>query len=312
MKKKNRLSAGAAWIALIALIASSCAWDRIERPESNETNKDEVRFSSNIITQSLGLRMSGNEWEENDEIGVYMLDENTTDVVEEKANVTFVAQADGAMGTFKAKDLKIYYPDNGAKVRFMSYYPYQSSVANGVYLVDVSNQASQSDIDLLYSFEKDAFYSKGTTSKTVSLSFNHCLTKLKVNVKSGEGLTEEDLEDLQVTFSGLHTQVEFNLLTGLLGEPIGAVSDITPKSVAAPANFVAGYESILLPMTDIPAGAKMVFSLKNGDQFSWNFAYELEASNMYVYNVTINRSEVQVEATINEWTDGGNSNIDAE
>ena len=314
--KKNLFLLMTTLLAVVVFV--SC--NRNEDVDVPSNNMEEVKFSSNIITMNTQTRASGNTWHTNDAIGVYMYEENSENVVENKKNVEYVTDDGGEVGSFRAESTVIYFPDNGDKVRFMAYYPYQGNVAaNGdVYEVNVADQSSQSDIDLLYSFHKNAKYDKTTPDKKVPLVFDHQLTKIYVNVKAGEGLINEDLQNIGISFEGFNTKANFNLVNGVLDNPtVPAV--IIPYSPSAKDGYAASFEAIVLPTASVP-DAKITFDLKNGDgdtgvdsdAFSWNFNNALNESTQYTYNVTINRSGIVVEATINDWTGTEDSDIIAE
>ena len=315
--KKYQFLTVAVWLASAAAIVS-CNEDRdidVDVPSHSET---EVIFSSNIITMNTHTKASGTTWDPSDAIGVFMYEENDVNIVENKSNIQYVTELGGKDGSFKAESTVIYFPDNGDKVRFMAYYPYRSDIANDVYEVNVATQSSQPAIDLLYSFNKDAKYDKTTPDKKVPLVFDHQLTKIYVNVKAGDGLTNDDLQKIKISFAGLNTEADFNLVSGLLSNQ-SAPAEIIPKSLLANETFAASFEAIVIPSVEVP-NAQIVFDLKNGDAgegiendiFTWKFNNTLAKSTKYTYNVTVSRSGIVVEATINDWIDTEDSDIIAE
>ena len=308
--KKNLLLLAVVLIATAATFSSCCNDDESNIPSEK---RKEVKFSSNIATVNTPLRMAGNTWEKDDAIGIYMFEDAATVVVEGMENVEYTTQSNSETGSFNPKGKVIYFPDNGNEVRFMSYYPYKSDVVtNGdVYKVDVSSQTSQPAIDLLYSFNKTALFDKKVVDKKVPLVFNHQLTKVYINVKAGTGLTNDDLGNIEIHLAGLNTKADFNLIDGAL-DNYSTIANITPRSISAEEGYKVSYEAIVLPETTTPEEAQIVFDLKNGDLFTWNFNTPLNNATKYTYNVTINRSGIVVEATINEWINGGENNIDAE
>ena len=283
--------------------------------------RKDVRFSSNIlkVTPPVKTRAANDEWHKNDSIGIFMFESEATNVVEDMSNIKYTTENDGKKATFSADDVVIFFPDNGDEVRFMSYYPYTASIVNNVYKIDVADQTTQAAIDLLYSFDESAKYDKATEDKKVPLVFDHMLTKIKINVKAGEGLENDDLEDIIVTLEGFNTKADFNLISGVTNNLLG-VSTITPVKVTTIDNYKYSFESIIIPTTD--AGeAKIKFDFNNGnagqnissDVFTWSFKNAaLNESTEYTYNVTINRSGIVVEAEINNWTSSEENNIDAE
>ena len=312
--KKTKILATTLLSAVIMLMVS-CKHDD-DNAVISAGGKTPVSFSSNIIAMNSVGKAVGNVWEVDDKIGIYMFEEGNINVVESVENIAYITSAAGAKGDFKPTTKTIYFPDNGSKVRFMAYYPHSASVTNSIYKVDVSNQTSQKDIDLLYNFKIDASYDKTVANKKVPLVFDHKLTKVIINVKAGEGLEESDLGDIGIHIEGLSTTANFDLTTGTLSN-IENVSNITPVTATAKDNYAYGCEAIVIPTTDVPSGAKIVFNLSDGeggasDVFSWNFNSLLKSGSKYTYNVTINRSGIVVDASINNWNEEGEEDIVAE
>ena len=305
--------------ALVATTVSLMSCSKIENIDQFGEEKNAVKFSSNIITMNPATRANGKTWNENDKIGVYMLESDTIVVVNAMSNVQYITEGGGSTGSFKAVSDTIYFPDNGKEVRFMSYYPYTDKVVsneNGdVYKVDVSDQNNQAAIDLLYSFRTDTVFEKTASKKVVPLVFNHMLTKLIVNIKAGKGLKKEDLANITIHFEGLSTAADFNLFSGSLSN-YADTTNIVPLTVAQGESF----EAILIPTAEIPSNAKIVFDLDNvkegegisSDVFTWSFDKKLIKSTKHIYNVTINRTGIEIEATINDWINGGEEGITAE
>ena len=314
--KKYLLSA----IAVIAAGAfTSCNQNGFGLENINPYSREKVNFSSNITKVNLPTtRAGGVKWDTNDAIGIFMFEKSSTNIVEEKSNIEYFTLSEGITGAFEPKgNDTIFFPDNGDEVRFMSYYPYTADITDYVYGIDVSNQASQSAIDLLYSFAYTDSYNKTVPGKKVPLVFDHKLTKININVRPEEGLNSNDLKDLIVTFEGFYTKAEFDLLTGDISEH-SEIKSITPLKIEEIADYDFSYESIVLPMTD-PSTASLKFDLnnkgeQNSDVFTWNFKAngELKSGFEYTYNVTVNRSGIVVEAKINKWSNGGSENIIAE
>ena len=312
MKKKLLFSA-------IVIIASgtflSC--NQNDGLDTNPDKRMEVCFSSNILTlNSPYTRAVDNLWGANDAIGIYMFEKDELNVVESKSNVKYITLNGGTKGDFEETGNIIFFPDDGRGVRFMSYYPHDVALTDNVYKVDVSNQTNQPAIDLLYSFNDAKLYSKLDMEKKVSLLFNHQLTKICVNVKPGDGLDEADLGALKVSFTGLNTNADFNLFSGLLSELTGS-DPISALGVASVEGYTKSYEAIVIPTVAI-GNAKIRFDLDNGDAgkesdvFAWRFVNALLEGTKYTFNVTVNRSGIVVEAEITNWINIDAEEVDAE
>ena len=279
--------------------------------------KREVNFSSNIVSVKVPTtRAVDQTWHAADSIGIYMLNSSGADVVEDRNNVKYVNEEEGINGKFKPHSEIIYFPDDGSDVVFMSYYPFTKDITNKVYAVDVSSQNSLPAIDLLYSFDKLEKYDKATPDKLVTLVFDHQLTKININVKPGDELPEDYLDELTVHFEGLNTTADFDLMTGVLSNAQNKVNIYAKETTTVADGFKAGFEAIVLPAD--PTDAKIIFDLNNGsegsdDMFSWTFKEKtFDKGTEYNYNVTLRRSGIVVEATINPWKNGDTSDIEAE
>ena len=314
--KKNRFFTVTV-IASVMMSVTSCHDNEIDVLSDQRT---EVQFSTNIRTMDVNLRAAGNTWHPLDPIGIYMYEENNIEVVDEMENISYVTEVGGSTGNFKPVSTVIYFPDNGDKVRFMSYYPYRSTVSdNGdVFKVNIGDQSEQPKIDLLYSFDIGTKYDKKSPGKKVSLIFTHQLTKIHVNVKAGEGLSDTDLQNVTTSFLGLNTKADFNLVTGVLSD-LSDPQEILLKPMTAAVDYKASFEAIVLPTADF-SGVQMTLDLKNGDigegiasdKFVWSLNRELAPSTKYTFNVIVNRSGIVVEATINDWTNADADDIIAE
>ena len=314
MKKYRFLLAITLFASVVAMISCTCDKSIDVFPG----DRTEVKFSSNIIIIGTYTKATGTIWEPFDTIGISMYGENDVNVVENKDNIKYVTELGGNTGDFKPAGSVIYFPDNGNKVRFMAYYPYTAGITDNTYNVNVASQSSQQAIDLLYSFDKSAKYDKTVTDNKVPLVFDHQLTKIYINVKAGEGLSNDDLQDIEVSFLGLNTKADFNLLNGNLTNQ-STPAEINTLSFTTKEGYVASFEAIVLPVETTPI-AKIKFDLKNGDVelgtdsdvYTWDFDSALDKSTKYTYNVLINRSGIVVVATVNDWIATEDNEISAE
>jgi len=308
MKQKFLLSAVFSVITILATI--SCV-----KENRFEISSEEVKFRSNITTADQTAKATDNAWNAKDSIGIYMFKKSSFNIADGGENIPYVARIGGTDVSFAAKDQAIYFPDNGSEVRFMSYFPYNSEIVPNIYKVDVSDQSNQSAIDLLYSFDQEAFYVKDSQNKMVYLNFDHKLSKIVINIKTGTGHEYVDLENLKILISGLNTKADFDLINGRLNNR-SAIAGIVPVNVSVKDDFHSSYEAIVIPTEITPTDAKIVFDLNNGeeinnDMFTWILGSPLLGSYKYTFNVTINRSGIIVLGLISDWSDG-ESDINAE
>ena len=299
MKKKLFLL-----FAVISSILSSCAYEELSNIHPTPpSTRSEVKFSSNVLALSPSLsRAEDDSRVSKMPIGIFMLGKEHLRVVEGKGNVKYVTASGGSHNVnLTAADDVIYFPDSGEGVRFMSYYPYRESMGGNIYKVDVTLQTNQHNLDLLYSFNPSSVYDKTFDSQKVPMIFEHQLTKIYINVKPGVGLQGVDLAGLKVSFSGLSTRADFNLLTGKLSNFSGMFS-ISPSVLIAGNGNVYSCEAIVIPTAKI-SDAKIVFDLKKslGSVYTWSFREELKKGTKYTYNVTVNRTGIVVDKKTHDW-----------
>lgn len=286
-------------LAITALFFASCNNDNNDMDIKND---GQVRFSSGL--SSLQTRVGGtdgDQWEGNESIGVYMVNNGQTTIAENAENIPYTTTSTGAAATFTSTT-PIYYPvDATQKVDFIAYHPYSASVSSYVYPVDVTNQTNQSAIDLMRAFANNntTGYNKTQGTNNINLVFDHKLTKVIINASPDDGLTQSDLANMTVTIKGLNTKADYNIDTDILDTP-NTVSPITTK------NTIQGalYEAIVVPQSFTAGVVTVEFALNNAKNEV--FVYEVPATTFakaekHTFNVTVQRTGVQVRGTINAW-----------
>lgn len=260
----------------------------------------EVEFTDGVIS-----RASGNEWEAGDRIGVFMFENGTTTVSEQKANIEYYndkSENDTKASFVVAESSNtIYYPQNDEPVDFLAYYPYDSSkvgLNDFIYEVDVTDQTDQTAIDLLLANNLVKIY----LSKTpLAFSFWHTLSQLTVVVNSGEG--SPSLDGLEITARGLINSADYDLVNESI-----ELADQSTDLVILNQNAIV-----------IPQSAEISFAIKTsenqeGFETVANVVNFQEGKRTTV-TLTLNRTGVDFESdsTINDWEDSStNPDFDAE
>ena len=295
-------------LAVTAILIASCGNDNEVTPEVNDGR---IQFTSGVnAAPSRVGGADGDQWTQNDLIGIYMRDNTVgkaivSDNIEYKAT-SFTNSNKSASFT---SITPIYYPVNTpAKVDFVAYYPYQSGISNYVYKVDVSStrQASQSSIDLMRAYADgigNAGYDK-TNTLPVNLVFDHQLAKVALNVTAGAGVT--DLSGLTIAIKGMNTTADFNIASTVLSNEDGAsTSSITPYHAGS-----YSYEAILLPVAALGAAHIVEFTI-GSNTYTWTMSNNssgitsLVAGNKYIFDVTLQKNAIAVSGTIAAWGNGG-------
>lgn len=300
MKISNLLYMG----ALSTLTLMSCT--------NNDDNSEWYGSEGIVFTTAIQSRVSGNTWNANDEVGIYMMNAGSGIEAATAQNKKYIAQTNGTLTA--APGNGIYLPESG-NVDFIAYYPYTTSVSGNKLAVNVSDQSNPAAIDLIYSNGTKGV--AATTATTISLGFTHQLTKVTLNVTKDE--TIETLNGLGVNIKGVSTEGEFNLADGTLTATAGTNNKDVAMYIDAQGT-TATATAIILPTaasTD-QTSLNLTFNL-NGQSFTHTISdasiFEKGTNVSFNANLSINNGKPVVtvgNATINNWTEkpGGDINVD--
>ena len=292
MKKMTKFFA----LALLAGAMVSCSTE--DTAPSTQNDKVAVQFTGGI---SVNTRAAGVAWADGDKIGIFMTGANqplSADAIKEGVdNVCY--QSNGSIAFSPVSGGKtIFFPIDG-DVDFYSYYP-QTTVNDYKVALDVTDQGKQEAIDFMYAKTTGCNKAK----PQVDLKFNHKLSKLILNVQPGNGLTQDDLNNLTVTIKDQNTTATFNLADGAIS------GEGNPDNIQMKATQVGKiYEAILLPTASTTR--EIEFNLNNGHDapFVWKMDSELTGGNLYNYTtVKLTRTTIEMTGTIESWNEVKNNN----
>lgn len=300
MKISNLLYMG----ALSTLALMSCT--------NNDDNSEWYGSEGIVFTTAIQSRVSGNTWNANDEVGIYMMNAGSGIEAATAQNKKYIAQTNGTLTA--APGNGIYLPESG-NVDFIAYYPYTTSVSGNKLAVNVSDQSNPAAIDLIYSNGTKGV--AATTATTISLGFTHQLTKVTLNVTKDE--TIETLNGLGVNIKGISTEGEFNLADGTLTATAGTNNKDVAMYIDAQGT-TATATAIILPTaasTD-QTSLNLTFNL-NGQSFTHTISdasiFKKGTNVSFNAKLSINNGKPVVtvgNATISNWTEkpGGDINVD--
>lgn len=300
MRISNLLYMGA--LSTLALV--SCT--------NNDDNSEWYGSEGIVFTTAIQSRVSGNAWNANDEVGIYMMNAGSGIESANAQNKKYIAQTNGTLTA--APGNGIYLPESG-NVDFIAYYPYTTNVSGNKIAVNVSDQSNPAAIDLIYSNGTKGV--AANTATTISLGFTHQLTKVTLNVAKDE--TIETLNGLGVNIKGVSTEGEFNLADGSLTATAGTNN----KEVAMYVNTqgaTATATAIILPSATASeqTAINLTFNLA-GKSFTYTIndvsVFEEGTNVSFNANLSVNNGKPVVSvgnATINDWVEkpGGDINVD--
>lgn len=130
-------------LGLLALpfVFAGCSGD--ENLPGGEVNDGRVALQ---VSSGIQTRAFDGQWEKNDQIGIYMLNNRQNTVADGYDNVPYWVESAGEGGkAFSPSSEVIYFPANGDKRDFIAYYPYSADkvTKDGVYSIDLTKQDPQ-------------------------------------------------------------------------------------------------------------------------------------------------------------------------
>ena len=314
--KTMKTSKTLAMIAAVGLMAgfSSCnVNDDIEDGDQPQA----VNFTAGITNQAVQdgapqTRAAGTAWSDGDAIGIFMVNKGLTTIAEQAENKQFTTTGSSTFTAVPGDE--IYYPmEETDKVDFIAYYPYASgNVLTTPIDVTIGLQTNQPAFDLLWTKADNGGtgYDKNTHKNTnVELKFDHKLSKIVMNVKAetNTGITAGDFATATVVINGMYTKNTFDLATGALGVA-HTTAAITPRKLGTePSGFLATYDAIVMPYSSYAANEVTVVFTVGGNPYTWTLKAAdavFAPGNEYTYAVTLTKTKVLVEGTINPWIGG--------
>lgn len=286
--------------AAVTLALAGCNQES-NTPEKEYDSRVPVRVSSNIEVS----RAVNATWEEDDAIGIFML---KSDAVDTYSNVEYITPETN--GAFAPADQVIYLPVDGTGRDFVAYYPYQSNMTDGIYSIDLTNQADQSAIDFMTSDKANGANSTVTgidkTSPEVNFRFHHRLSKLRLSIQTGAGFAGDnsELAGMTVKLTNQQTIGTYNVLTG---DAVTITLGSNTIELLTAANGQSA-EAIVFPNNDYN-NMQFEFHIPGHEPYKWSLSDSENATNFeegksYIYNITINKTGVSVSSTIENWVDG--------
>ena len=283
-------------VALATLLLTACQNDE-------ETMQTDTRVALQV-TSGIQTRAYDDQWEEKDDIGIFGFTQGDAPA-QAYTNVRYVTM--GGDGAFTPEGTTIYLPTDGSSLDFVAYYPYTATaMTDGVYTVNVTDQSDQSAIDLMAADTQTA----DRINNTVAFNFEHKLSKIVLTFKPGDGMALSELTGMKVQLTNQQPKATFDV-TQPDGEVVVGTNTPATLTLNTDADGTSS-EGIVLPSANFD-GMTLHLELADGSSFfNWDLnnskADKFEAGKKYVYDITVNRSRLDVTATIEDWTPGNGEN----
>lgn len=191
------------FVMLAALMMAGCS----NEVEEQVMDSRRVPLQINGDINMLMTRAADDHWDDNDAIGVYMVNAENG-IVGDVSNYRYTVVKGGQNGTFIPADENntAYFPEDGTAVNVVAYYP-QGNVDENKLSLDLANQDNQPKIDLMSAKAENA----SKSSPTVNLEFKHRLTKLFFKIEG-----DVNTDGIEATISDQYTKIQYDILNDKL------------------------------------------------------------------------------------------------
>ena len=187
---------------------------------------------------------------------------------------------------------------------------------------DQTGGISAKDLLLSNNVKGDNAYKFDSRDKGKQLEFYHALSKITVNIKAGTGFTDNKFtSDPEVVLTSntttewAYTSGTFDVTTGAL--KLGSLNAVTMAQAATAAtDYTVTKEALVMPGSTFNSDAATMRINADGNIYyitaakirtaiksthENDGAYETVAGKNYIFNVTVNKTGVEVTATVKDW-----------
>lgn len=332
MKLNIKYTIGSASIAILALAACN----NENMPENEAGQSAEIRLTSGIEVMSRAYTPKQDAQIANGE-KVYIW----ADEVVGSEEVTYfhawelTADGNGSFESVADADKK-YFPESGNGIDLYAIHGNSPEIetdmidfpTSGITHNIETDQTADGNFeksDLLYASHQDI----ERTKSAIPVRFYHMLSKVQIAIRPGAGLTLRDLNGATVSVLNTKTEVWFTpskvadlsdatvrgnmvIASGVENEiSVPAVSvDNTEENFTSADNYG---EAIIAPQTLAPSTQFIKVTLvgRNPLYYVLNAGKTFESGKRYIYHITVNLTELDVESSIEGWGTGTNNTGEA-
>lgn len=230
-------------LGILAVAFTACG----DKEEAQQPARQPIVLTGEIFSTGSDV---GTVWSGGQAIGVYMLKNNTQEIVDNYANVKHLADNRGATGYLvPADNVPMYLPEDGSKVDIRAYYPYSVGVTSGatrsrtVHTLDVTIDEKTKPDGYLYS-QNGSGISSGNASATLQLT--SILAVVKVNFLC----TLKNAHSISAELQHMPTQGAFDLIEGRFTQydiVPGEAQPMTGNKTQETASVTFAMQAVVLP-----------------------------------------------------------------
>lgn len=237
------------------------------------------------------------QFAENTDISVIVTDKgNLSTTLVQYSPTTYRADGSGGLMPMNTQ----YYPASGNNVEVCAYHP---AGAPDAFAVAADQQATDDyrASDLMWA--QLPSINKNTNPDERVLTFRHLCSKILVRLIKGNGVTDEEIAAAAITLTGDNENNNKLIMGGTFGTDNGVLTpdpDVTGAITIATDAGITAHAAVVIPQ-DMD-GKKIIVALGGGEQSFTIPATTFEPGKKYAYTITVNKGELVVSATIEDWT----------
>lgn len=301
-------------IRFVALVAAATLFGGCEKESDNTVDNTPVAARVTSTIHDMATRAAGTAWAAGDAIGVSTSQMGGVIYTNVKYHTTTAGSGAFTVVNGEGEDNDIYFLSK-EDVTFTAYYPYDGM--NGTTpgrlgilskTITAADQTADGQAKFDYLF---ATAIGSSANPNVKFQFKHCMSRIVLNFLPGNGIAS--LSDLTYTINALALEGTFDTRTG-------ATAGTTTGNLTLSVSYNASAMSSTLIVFPQQANGANISITMNGVDYTGTIDYpenpansntrELRAGYSYTYNVKVNNGSLGIEpADINEWSDGGNTDI---
>lgn len=241
----------AALFGCTALCNTACV-NKIEEDPEVEVQEGNIPINFSIKIEKVTTKVTNTAFEKGDKMGLFATTSSGSIKGKRYINNLLLEYTEGTTLTPKKA---VFYPEGDVPLDFICYHPYQpEGVPAGFSLIPVAVQIDQSSEKNRSVSDFLVAKAKGITSKTktVTLEFQHKLSKLAITLTPDANNTAQDLLNAnpRIVATGLKTSANYNLEDGTFSNLEGAKDIIASGkwSIGKDGKLI-GKEIIIIPQT---------------------------------------------------------------
>lgn len=292
---------------LLALL-SACSAGEEEQTKIPEVPVKQIPITLNCVAsnvsvnakESVHTRVTYWGYESQDKIGLYVVNYNgtTPGTLQNNGNhvnnMRFTYGNDGAW----IPDKEIFWKDENTKADFYCYFPYATLSDISAHSFSVKEDQSTEQAYKASEFLYGKTSGVAPTEDAVSITTKHIFSCAVINVKAGNGFTDEILAQstINVKMNGIKTGATVNLTNGT------ATATGTAKIILPLENGNnRSYKALVVPQT--ASGDNFITVNIDGRDFNLNKEFTFVGGKRHTFSVTVSKTSNGINVGIGAWED---------